>query len=103
MKQDNLPQLHLNVPAANAAGWYQAPITVTLVGSDAGSGIAIAQIVESGGNSMTLNTEGAYTLNYYLEDNVGWSTAGSSSFQLDFTPPRLPPHSRPQMAPMVGM
>jgi hypothetical protein len=90
LKQDTLPPTYtLNVPAANADGWYQAPITVTLSGSDAGSGIAVVQIVESGVNSMSLNTEGIFTLNYYLEDNVGWSTTGSSSFQLDFTPPTL--------------
>lgn len=90
LKQDTLPPTFtLYVPAASAAGWYRTPITVSLTGSDTGSGIAIAQIVESGFNSITLDTEGFWPLNFYIEDNVGWSTAASSTFQLDFTPPTL--------------
>ena len=74
-------------------GWYTAPVTISLAVTDtrSGSGGGFYQLNggewQSGGQ-IKLPTDGAYTIDYYGQDNAGnRSPLRSASIKLDATPP----------------
>ena len=70
-----------HVPAANAAGWNNADVTVTLSASDnSGSGLEKIHYTINGGAEQTVDsgtalpvfaTEGVYDIEYWAKDNLG--------------------------------
>jgi hypothetical protein len=85
------------------SNWHNAPVTVTLSCTDVnGSGCKDTYYTTDGstpttsstsGNSITLNTDGVYTIKYFSVDNAGnvedIKTA-SNTVYVDQTPPTLP-------------
>ncbi len=85
-------------PLPNAAGWYNAPVTVAFAGSDATSGIAAcASPIYSGPDSAGTTVAGTCT------DNAG-NTSSSVTFGLkyDATAPTLTPTVAPNPASLNG-
>ncbi len=90
-------------PPANANGWNNADVTVTLTATDNANGSGVKQItfstaggqvgvgsVNGGSASLTINAEGQTTVTYYATDNAGNAeTAKTLVVQLDKTPPSI--------------
>ena len=71
-------------------GWYTAPITVTANSSDVTSGLA-SQAVSLDGSawtpSLTISTDGTYTVQVTAQDKAGNSASTTKTVRLDATPP----------------
>ena len=94
-------------PAANANGWYNTNVTVTLTASD---NCSVKEIVyslsgaQTGGAgvagssaSVTISAEGATTLSYFARDNAGnQEVSRSLSVKIDKTPPTLACDTKPK-------
>ena len=90
-------------PPANANGWNNADVTVTLTATDNVNGSGVKQIafattgaqvgtgiVSGGSASLIISAEGQTTVTYYATDNAGnVETARTLVVQLDKTPPSL--------------
>ncbi len=86
-------------PAANAAGWNNSPVTVTLSATDNGGGSGIKSIsysvnagaavtVNGATASFTLSTDGVYTVSFNATDNAGNPEASRTLLvRIDQTPP----------------
>jgi hypothetical protein len=85
------PVAGFSLPASNGQnGWYVSPVTVTPNGSDAISGIASQQVSldnATWSSSVTISTDGTYTVYERLSDVAGNTTTSSRTIQLDTTPP----------------
>src|SRR6266513_56732 len=103
-------------PAANAAGWNNSPVTVTLSATDNGGGSGIKSIsysvnagapitVNGATASFTLSTDGVYTVSFNATDNAGNPEASRTLLvRIDQTPlsatpswspsPLSPPHHK---------
>jgi hypothetical protein len=70
--------------------WYVSPVTVSADSSDATSGIA-SQAVSLDGKtwepSLTVSTDGTYTLQVSAQDKAGNTASASQTIHLDGTPP----------------
>ncbi|MFL6154751.1 MAG: signal peptidase I [Marmoricola sp.] len=90
-------------PAANAAGWYKANITVTLGASDPAPSSGVAgihyklnngteQVISGASGTVVISTEGTNTLEFWAVDNAGFveSPHNSIVYKLDKTPPPAP-------------
>ncbi len=89
------------VPAANANGWNNSNVTITLSAADnaGGSGVQKINVVLTGAQTgsnvvtgsnatVTINTEGSTTLTYFSTDNAGNAEAAKTRvILLDKTPP----------------
>ena len=85
--------------AANANGWHNADVTVSLTGSDNGSGLNGIHYSTDGGaayaaydaaNKPVISTEGTTTFSYYAVDNAGNQGAEQSfTVKLDKTAPTI--------------
>jgi hypothetical protein len=99
-------KVDLNDPTASAvipeetpssAGWYSAPVQITLTGNDAQalSGVSSVQYTLDGtvgealsGDSLSVTTDGAHSLTYQTSDNAGrQSSLQTLNFQIDQTAP----------------
>ncbi len=90
-------------PPANANGWNNADVTVSLAATDEVNGSGVKQIafattgaqvgagsVNADGASLTISVEGTTTVTYYATDNAGnVETAKTLVVQLDKSPPSL--------------
>jgi hypothetical protein len=86
-------------PAANAAGWNNSPVTVTLSATDNGGGSGVKSItysvnagapvtVNGATASFTLSADGAYTVSFNATDNAGNPEASRTLVvRIDQTPP----------------
>ena len=75
-KLDNTPPtVSFQQPAADGAnGWYVSSVTVTVTGTDATSGVGSQQVSLDGSSwasSLTLSTDGIYTVHGRVTDNAG--------------------------------
>src|SRR5829696_5707514 len=85
--------------AANGNGWHKADFTVTLNGSDSGSGVreirytingGTEQVASGSSTQISVNTEGIKNISYHSVDNAGNDSAeGSVTVRLDKTPPTI--------------
>jgi hypothetical protein len=78
------------LPAGGSNGWYITPVTVTVSGTDATSGIASQQLSLDGSTwvtSLTLSADGVYTVHGRVTDNAGNVTNVNRTFSIDSTPP----------------
>jgi hypothetical protein len=86
------PTAAFQVPAADGAnGWYVSPVTVSVKGTDATSGVA-SQMVSLDGNtwmsSLTISMDGTFSLHGRITDNAGnVTTLAPMTIQVDRTPP----------------
>ena len=88
-----VPSASLEMPPANGNNsWYISPVTVSASGSDATSGVA-SQLVSLDGSawssSLTLPTDGIYTVQARVIDNAGNATTVSQTVQIDQTQPSV--------------
>ena len=88
------PVAGFSIPSPDGKnGWYVIPVTVTPAGSDATSGIALQQVSldnDSWDPSVTLSTDGVYTVYSRAADNAGNPSAViSRTVSLDTTPPEV--------------
>jgi HYR domain len=84
---------------ANGNGWHKADFTVTLSGSDSGSGVREIRYTINGGTEqvasgssthISVDTEGIKNISYYSVDNAGNESAvGSVTVRLDKTAPEF--------------
>jgi hypothetical protein len=86
-------------PAANAAGWNNSPVSVTLSATDNGGGSGVKSItysvnagapvtVNGATASFTLSTEGVNTVSFNATDNAGNAEASQTRVvRIDQTPP----------------
>ncbi|MGD0535855.1 MAG: Ig-like domain-containing protein, partial [Methanoregula sp.] len=85
------PTASFVLPAANGNnGWYLSPVTVSAVGTDATSGVASQQVSLDGSSwvsSLTLSTDGVYTVHGRVTDNAGNTTSITRTVGVDHTPP----------------
>lgn len=78
-------------PAANAAGWNNASVTVTFTCSDATSGIASCP------QPLTVTTQGAnQVVSGTAVDNAGNTATASITLNIDETPPAIAANTSPQ-------
>jgi hypothetical protein len=101
---------HQLSPAANANGWHNQDVTVTLNGSDnqGGSGLNGIRYSTDGGvsyaaydaaNKPVISTEGTTTFKYYAVDNAGNQQAEQSfAVKLDKTAPSVSASVSPDAA-----
>ena len=86
------PTAALQVPAPDGAnGWYVSPVTITVTGTDATSGVA-SQLVSQDGStwvsSLTISADGVYHVVGRVTDNAGNTTTTSPvTISVDRTPP----------------
>jgi hypothetical protein len=90
------PGLSSSVPAPDGAnGWYVSPVTFSVTGSDATSGVDVEGVNLNGtwyAGSATLSTDGAHTLSFRVTDNAGWETTeDGGTINYDRTPPTMSP------------
>jgi hypothetical protein len=90
-------------PPANANGWNNTNVTVTLTAIDNANGSGVKQIsfstsgaqtgsgiVSGGAAALTISAEGQTTVTYHATDNAGnVESAKSLTVQLDKTPPSI--------------
>ncbi len=84
------------LPAANASGWHKTPVSVTLAGADAGSGVATTEYRDQGVTTwtpyaapFTRSDQGETTLEYRSTDKAGnIETAGAVTFRIDSKRPQ---------------
>lgn len=101
VRRDTVPPVaSLNIPTPNGQnGWFISDPTVSAVGMDATSGVAISQVRVNGGawqSSAVIGTDGVHTVEGRAQDNAGhWSSVVSGTVRVDTTPPSasvsLPP------------
>jgi hypothetical protein len=85
------PTASFQQPAPDGAnGWYVSPVTVTVIGTDATSGVG-SQVVSLDGiawtPSLTLSADGIYTVHGRVIDNAGNTTVITQIVSIDRTPP----------------
>jgi signal peptidase I len=93
-------------PAVNAAGWYNANITVTLTATDPAPSSGVAgihyklnngaeQVLTGATGTVSITTEGTNTLEFWAVDNAGFveSPHNTATFKLDKTAPVAPTFS----------
>jgi hypothetical protein len=85
------PAAAFQVPAADGAnGWYVNPVTVSVSGTDATSGVA-SQLVSLDGaswsSSLTLSEDGVSSVHGRVTDNAGNTTSITRTVPVDRTPP----------------
>ena len=86
------PAAAFQVPAADGSnGWYVLPVTVSVTGTDATSGVA-SQMVSLDGStwisSLTISMDGTYSVHGRVTDNAGnTTTLALITIQVDRTPP----------------
>ena len=93
------PSANIVVPAATGSnGWFKTlPVAISANGSDAISGLAVARLSIDGGatwqaSSITLSSEGQYTVLYGAVDNAGHAiTYPGRTVSIDTTLPTLTP------------
>jgi hypothetical protein len=87
------PAASFVMPAANGAnGWYVSPVSVSVSGTDATSGVASAQVSLDGSawaSSLTLSTDGVYTVHGRVMDHAGNVMDIRRTVSIDSTPPVL--------------
>jgi hypothetical protein len=77
-------------------GWYVGPITATISGQDAASGLLSLELRQAGGDwepgtQATFSLDGRYALSARALDLVGWETEQDFTFWIDQTPPQFTP------------
>jgi hypothetical protein len=86
-----IPGVSLSSAASNGAnGWYISPVTASANSSDATSGIASQAVSLDGSTwkpSVSISTDGTYTLQIHATDNAGNTASSSKTIRLDTTPP----------------
>ena len=86
-----VPGVSLSPAVPNGAnGWYISPVTATANSSDATSGIASQAVSLDGSTwkpSVSISTDGTYTLQVQASDNAGNTASSSKTVRLDSTPP----------------
>lgn len=115
MGQGNVTGIHIDrtkpttvaqLPAANANGWYNASVPVTLVAKDNLSGVAATYYTVDGGAAQTytgpfsVSGDGTHTVTLWSVDRAGnvedRTGAGNVvSFRIDTTPPTISGSSAP--------
>jgi hypothetical protein len=93
------PSANIVIPAATGSnGWFKTlPVAISANGSDAISGLAVARLSINGGatwqaSSITLSSEGQYTVLYGAMDNAGHViTYPGRAVSIDTTLPSLTP------------
>jgi len=93
------PGVSLSPAVPNGAnGWYISPVTATANSSDVTSGIASQAVSLDGSTwkpSVSISTDGTYTVQIQATDNAGNTASSSKTIRLDTTPPTasfvLPP------------
>ena len=77
-------------PADGENGWYLSPVTVSVSGTDAVSGVA-SQMVSLDGltwsGSLTISMDGVYSVHGRVTDNAGNTTSLLQTVSIDHTPP----------------
>ncbi len=85
------PTLTPSVPAPDGAGgWYVSAPTIGVVGADAGSGVASAQVRVNGGawqSSLTITSDGSQIVDFQVQDYAGNTTVVSRTINVDRTLP----------------
>ena len=87
------PTLNTTIPTANGLnGWFKSgPISLSVSGTDATSGMSAAQIQVGAGawqnNAAPISADGSYTVNFRTVDVAGNVNSTSSTIKLDQTPP----------------
>jgi hypothetical protein len=85
------PAASFVLPAANRNnGWYVSPVTVSVSGTDANSGVASQLVSLDGSNwsgSLNLTSDGVYTIHGRVTDLAGNTTNISQTVSIDSTPP----------------
>lgn len=88
-------------PSANAAGWNDGPVTVTLAAADDDSGVkeirytlagaqAGGAVLAAGGSQVTISAEGITTLEYFSTDWSGNAEAAKTlTIRIDRTAPAV--------------
>jgi large repetitive protein len=85
------PSASFVLPMADGEnGWYLSPVTISVNGTDAGSGVA-SQMVSLDGltwsSSLALSMDGVYTIHGRVTDNAGNTTNILQTVSIDHTPP----------------
>jgi len=85
------PTISFQYPAADGSnGWYVSDVTVSVTGTDAGSGVG-SQVVSLDGStwvsSLTLSADGVYTVHGRVTDNAGNVTNATQTISVDHTAP----------------
>jgi hypothetical protein len=92
LKIDSAPPVvtpSITGPAGNG-GWYLGPVTLSLAASDAASGVASLLLDGSPyTGAVAITDEGATTHLYQATDVAGNVASGSTTIQIDLTPPTL--------------
>jgi len=88
------PSLDATFPVSDGEnGWYIAPFTVSVTGTDATSGLALVQARYAGGswqdNELLVNREGLVDVEFRSQDNAGNTTTSPEQFSVDLTNPTL--------------
>jgi hypothetical protein len=71
-------------------GWYVSPVAITANSSDATSGVDSQGVSLDRANwkpSITLSTDGTYTVQVQAQDNAGNTASTTKTIKLDVTPP----------------
>jgi hypothetical protein len=98
LKIDSLAPTTTATPdrAANANGWYNAPVTVTLNGTDNLSGIAVTTYSIDGGAAVpytapfSVSGDGTHTVSYSSTDKAGNAEdAKTLTVKIDATAPKI--------------
>ncbi|MBV8236016.1 MAG: chitobiase/beta-hexosaminidase C-terminal domain-containing protein, partial [Acidimicrobiia bacterium] len=96
---DNTAPVTTDNTATIGSGWFNVTKTVTLTPSDSGSGVAATYYTTDGstpttssssGTSVTLSTDGVYTVKYFSVDNAGNTEAvktAGTAIHIDKTNP----------------
>ena len=89
-----------------ANGWYISPITITANSSDVTSGISSQGASLDGTTwkpSITLSTDGTYTVQVQAQDKAGNTANTTKTIKLDLTPPAASFQGPPRMGTTAGM
>jgi hypothetical protein len=101
VKIDETPPTVTATPevAANGAGWWNAPVTVDVAGTDAGSGVESVTYSATGAQtipettvqgataSLVVSTEGTTVVTATATDAAGRTVTTTLTLKLDLTPP----------------
>jgi hypothetical protein len=86
-----IPDASLSPASPDGAnGWYISPITITANSSDVTSGISRQEVSLDGTTwkpSITLSTDGTYTVQVQAQDKAGNTASTTKNIKLDLTPP----------------
>jgi len=88
------PTLTATYPVADGLnGWYVNPIEIGISGTDATSGVLLAQVRANSGawqdGGLTLGEEGVNSLDFRVQDNAGNLTTANSQVSMDLANPTL--------------